>query len=590
MFTFLSFSLTQLQKYLSKTIESSHFCIDLQFVSVFHGVNIMSETGVNFVKVQTQYGPILGSTKTSVLGKDYFNFQAIPYMKKPIGKLRFVDPQPPEEWTEPLDCTKEGPPFSNVFFLDNQYQGELNGVHINVYTNNINPSAPYPVLVWIHGGGVFTGNASEAFTGPDYLIEKDIVVVTFQYRIGVFGFLSLEDPALNIPGNAQFRDHIMALKWIQKNIANFGGDPNNVTLSGESWGGGSTSYLMICEKSKGLFHRGILMSGTALNNIYSTMPRRNWALRLCLILGYNGPQDDKHILEFLENADEIELVIASSKVMTEKERNEEMFMFPFGPTIEPYDNGNAIITKGIIKMMQNSWGRDIDIMIGNTSNECINFTSMIRTQEAFETFNSFQKHVPRELDLIVDSSKRLEYADRLKKHYYGLLEPSMGNLNGLIQVYNDSCLWHPMYRVIKNRLESGGGGKTFSYRFDYVTENNLWREFFKIDKSIEGACHGDDVCYIFRTKGLEGENFKLEIDSLASKGMKIMTSMIANFAKDGNPNVDELKNVEWIEVSKENPAFGMNINEEKSKMMNLPEFERVKIFDDFYHEQEKILY
>jgi cholinesterase len=549
----------------------------------------MSAAGKKVVKVQTQYGPINGCIKTSVLGRDYFNFQAIPYMKQPIGKLRFVDPQPPESWTQPLDCTKEGPPFSNVFFLDNQYQGELTGVHINVYTNDINPSTTRPVLVWIHGGGVFTGNATEAFTGPDYFMQKDVVLVTFQYRIGVFGFLSLEDPALNVPGNAQFRDHIMALKWVQQNIANFGGDASNVTLFGESWGGGSTGYHMICEKSKGLFHRGILMSGTVLNNLYSCMPRRNWALRLCLILGYSGPHDDRHILEFLENADEVELVIASGKVMTEREKNEEFFMFPFGPTIEPYDNGNAIITDDITSMVKNAWSRDMDIIIGNTSNECVNFTSMIKTQEAFNMFNFFQKHVPRDLALDLDSAKRLEYADRLKRHYYGALEPSLASLDGLIQAHNDSCLWHPMYRIIRARL-AAGTGKTFSYRFDYVTENNLWREFFKVDKTIKGACHADDVSYIFKTKGLEGDDFKLEPDSLAFQGIKMMISIVVNFARCGNPNVDELKGVEWEEATNEDPTAGLNINEKESRMMALPEFERVRIYDDFYHEQTKTLF
>lgn len=211
------------------------------------------------VNCKTQYGPIQGHLKTSVLGRDYYSFKKIPYMKAPVGKLRFVDPQPPEQWTEPLDCTKEGPPFCNIFFTNQQYEGELSGVHINVYTNDINPRKPYPVLVWIHGGGIFTGNATENFNGPDYFMQKDVILVTFQYRIGIFGFLSLDDPTLNIPGNAQFRDHIFALKWIQTNIGNFGGDKNNVTLFGESWGGGSACYHLISEKSKNLFHRAILM-------------------------------------------------------------------------------------------------------------------------------------------------------------------------------------------------------------------------------------------------------------------------------------------------------------------------------------------
>ncbi|KAG5684944.1 hypothetical protein PVAND_014152 [Polypedilum vanderplanki] len=506
----------------------------------------------NFIKVQTQYGPINGCIKTSVLGRDYYSFQTIPYMKNPVGKLRFADPQPPENWSEPLDCTKEGPAFPNIFFLNNEYQGDLNGVHINVFTNEINPTKPFPVLLWIHSGGVFTGNTFESITGPDYFMQKNVVLVTFQYRIGVFGFLSLEDPELNIPGNAQFRDHIMAMKWVQENIANFGGDPNNVTLFGESWGGISTGFHLISPKSKGLFHRAIMMSGTPYHIAASIFPRRNWALRLCLELGYSGPHDDKHILKFLENADEKEIVLASPKVMTEREKNEEFYNFPFAPMIEPYDNGNAIITEDIVLMLQKAWGNDIDILIGNTSNECIGYLAMIRNVETLNSNKSFQRHIPKDLDLELDSPKRLEYAERLKKHYYGVLEPSIANLDGLVQVHNDTTSWHPMYRFNSARLVYGKG-KTFNYRFDYVTENNLFRKFLKIDEIVRGATHGDDCAYIFKMKAVEGENFNLEIDSLAFKGIILMTSMFVNFATYGNPNIEELTNVEWKEATKEEP-------------------------------------
>lgn len=105
----------------------------------------------SLVNILTQYGPIQGCKKESVLGKEYFNFQRIPYMKPPVGNLRFRDAQPPESWTELLDCTKEGSPFCNFnsFTANVQYEGELDAMFINVYTNNVNPSKPYPVMVWV---------------------------------------------------------------------------------------------------------------------------------------------------------------------------------------------------------------------------------------------------------------------------------------------------------------------------------------------------------------------------------------------------------------------------------------------------------
>lgn len=106
-------------------------------------------------------------------------------------------------------------------------------------------------MVWIHGGG-FTGGSSKAeIYGPDFLISENVVVVTINYRLGILGFLSLEDPTLGVPGNAGFKDMIMALRWVQKNIEKFNGDPNNVTIFGESAGGASVHFLMISPMAKG---------------------------------------------------------------------------------------------------------------------------------------------------------------------------------------------------------------------------------------------------------------------------------------------------------------------------------------------------
>lgn len=102
-----------------------------------------------FVDVQTEYGPIRGCKKESILGRDYLNFQRIPYMKAPIGKLRFRDPQAPDNWSELRDCTEQGSPFCNINFLNGQYEGELDAMFINVYTNNFEPTKGYPVMVWV---------------------------------------------------------------------------------------------------------------------------------------------------------------------------------------------------------------------------------------------------------------------------------------------------------------------------------------------------------------------------------------------------------------------------------------------------------
>lgn len=157
-------------------------------------------------------------------------------------------------------------------------------------------------------------------------MQRNVVFVTFNYRLGVFGillfisisrsssysfslgFLSFKDPALNVPGNAGLKDQVFALKWIKKNIQNFGGDPNNITISGESAGGVSVHYHTISNQSKNLFKRAIPISGTALHKIWSISPNRNSAYKLAVKLGWDEVGGEKEILEFLEEADPFKIV------------------------------------------------------------------------------------------------------------------------------------------------------------------------------------------------------------------------------------------------------------------------------------------
>lgn len=559
------------------------------------------------VNILTDYGPIQGCKKMSLLGRSYFSFQRIPYMKAPIGKLRYVDPQPPEKWIKPLDCSEQGQAFCNVNFLTQQYEGDLDAMFINIYTNCIVPRYSYPVMVWvshdqntvwvfkrlhsklifqIHGGGIFSGNARTEFYGPDYFMQKDVVVVTFQYRMGVFGFLSLDDPSLNIPGNAQFRDHIFALHWIQRNIAQFGGDPNNVTLFGESWGGGSTNYHMLSEKSKGLFHRGILMSGSALNGVYSTIPKRKWAERLCIQMGYDGPVDDKSLLEFLESADPKELVLASSKIVTFKEMAEENILFPFGPTIESYDNGNIFITGSIVDMSRNCWGNGIDIMIGATSNECSMIEALAAIEEEYQKITNFNRYLPYELGLENDEETRSKIGKVLMRNYYGVLKPTKTSMEGVMHAMNDNAMWHPITRVVRSRELSGRGSKSFVYRFDIDSNNNLFKKAWNVNQNYREPTHGDDVCYLFKSN--IGPSPALE--SPGFEGIKLMLSVFTEFAWHGNPNVQELGEVEWEPATFDQPLRGININEQQCEITEFPEAERVKIFDEIFIELKKDLY
>lgn len=120
-------------------------------------------------------------------------------------------------------------------------------------------------MVFIHGGAFLTGSSDPSIYSPTLLMTEDIVFVSMNYRLGVLGFLRLEDTSLGVTGNAGMKDQVLALKWVQKNIRKFGGDPHNVTIFGESAGSAAVNYLILSPTSKGLFHKAILQSGCVLN-------------------------------------------------------------------------------------------------------------------------------------------------------------------------------------------------------------------------------------------------------------------------------------------------------------------------------------
>ena len=197
-------------------------------------------------------------------------FRGVPYAAPPIGDLRFRAPQPPQPWDGVRDTkafSPIAPQVPNPVLEDllpspdpPQPQSE-DCLYLNVWTPGLNGARP--VMVWIHGGAFTIGSGSEEYyDGANLAARGDVVIVTINYRLGAFGFINL--PALG-ETNFGMRDQIAALKWVQANIANFGGDPANVTIFGESAGGMSVGSLMASPEAAGLFHKAIPQSGAAHN-------------------------------------------------------------------------------------------------------------------------------------------------------------------------------------------------------------------------------------------------------------------------------------------------------------------------------------
>ncbi|MDV8070598.1 carboxylesterase/lipase family protein [Rhodococcus sp. IEGM 1366] len=225
----------------------------------------MTTTHNNAPVVQTLHGPVRGSTEGAVS-----SWKGIRYAAPPVGPLRFRAPVPPEPWTDVYDATEYGPcePQSRIAVIplgDNVVMDE-DCLSLNVWAPTENASKK-PVMVWIHGGAYFRGASSQpVYDGRSLAENGDVVVVTVNYRIGVFGFVdfsSLNSEEHTFDSNVALRDMIAALRWVQGNIKGFGGDPDRVTLFGESAGGGAVTTLMTVPSARGLFHRAIAQSSPA---------------------------------------------------------------------------------------------------------------------------------------------------------------------------------------------------------------------------------------------------------------------------------------------------------------------------------------
>lgn len=218
--------------------------------------------------INTQNGPISGVEKNGI-----YTFKGIPYAAPPLGERRWLPPQPALPWTEVID----GSQYKTIapqplypkgsFFKQPNYPQSEDCLHLNIWTSSPQASEKKAVMVWIHGGYFNYGGGALPHYDGTRLAEEDVVVVTINYRLGVLGFLG--HPALSeaspvgVSGNYGLLDQIAALQWIKANIETFGGDPNNITLFGESAGAWSISLLVVSPLAKGLFHRAIAQSGGA---------------------------------------------------------------------------------------------------------------------------------------------------------------------------------------------------------------------------------------------------------------------------------------------------------------------------------------
>jgi para-nitrobenzyl esterase len=223
--------------------------------------------------VKTEAGYVSG-TVLGKLGKETGVFRGIPYAAPPLNALRWKPPQPVAPWNGIRECTvysKTAPHGPNMTFLPREQENSEDCLYLNVLTPAKKPADRLPVMVWMHGGGLDQGDGNRPMTEGLALPDHGVVLVNVNMRLGILGLLahpllSKESPN-KVSGNYLFMDMMAALKWVQKNIEGFGGDPGNVTIFGQSGGGTKVTALLSSPLAQGLFQRAIIQSGGGLVGI-----------------------------------------------------------------------------------------------------------------------------------------------------------------------------------------------------------------------------------------------------------------------------------------------------------------------------------
>ncbi|XP_045127764.1 esterase FE4-like [Portunus trituberculatus] len=517
--------------------------IALLLVGVVSAAELPTEQAT--VQVTLQQGAITGSREEAINGRVYYSFKSIPYAKPPVGPLRFKNPEPADPWSGVRNGSLPIPkcPQTSIFILGRHpIEGQEDCLYLNVYTPQ-----PYlsnlPVMVYIHGGAFLVGTAAEGGS-PAPLMQKDIVLVTMNYRLGALGFLSTEDSVL--PGNLGLKDQTLALQWVQDNIMNFGGDPNQVTIFGISAGGISAHLHVLSPNSVGLFHRAIMQSGTALLATI-TSPRRG-AISISKALNCSGPTESHQLLECFKNATMEDLVEAQNSL-------NEWYDLPL--TVGPCVDGSFLPQHPASLLRLARYNDNVDIMTGTVHDEGNLITAGLFSkagEEALQQLNdNFNKVGPILLG-VTNEENPVYLARRVFLRYMSDLNVTMDDEPALTKLIGDQAF-------TTHSLQSAGfhakrtSSKTFMYELQQTLEKPIMSLFTNTSIEREMAGHGDDILYLFQfPEFLEPLHRPQDLHV-----QETFLTLWTNFASTGNPTINGDLGFRWAPVTPSDPLRYLSI-------------------------------
>ncbi|XP_067668381.1 acetylcholinesterase-like [Haliotis asinina] len=471
--------------------------------------------------VGLKQGKYRGNYVTSTNGEYVAEYLGIPFAEPPIGELRLANPKPrtphPEEVYHAKTYGASCPQAIDTVFGNFSGATKWNApggvmdedcLFLNVWVPQQTSGQSKTVIVWIYGGGFYSGTSSLSFyNGKTMAASKDVIVVSFNYRVGALGFLSTGDD--RIPGNFGLMDQVLALKWIRDNIKTFGGDPNKVTIVGESAGAASVTYHLLSPLSDGLFQRAIIQSHAADSLIFND---REQAKRNAVTF-----------FERLRCKDNDDILKCLRKINSQTFVN--MQWLPDGrclhkPTISPFMPRRPEV------LLRERGFKKKAVLVGSNKNEGTYF--MIYRLKSVSINDPVSGQTQRNIkDAIsyfhsdLDEGQR----ERVFNYYTENIDEYdlVGNRNAIDALMGDRFFTCPSTNVAENN--AAVGGETFRYYYTYRASNEAWPAWM-------GVIHSAEIPFVF---GMPLNNTLGYTDEEKRFSERIM-SYWTNFAKSGNPN------------------------------------------------------
>lgn len=486
--------------------------LSLFFLGLFHATNAQVNNDTTALVVKTESGKVRGQLRDGIVV-----FKSVPYAAPPVGSLRFAAPVKPVPWDGVRDAVETGPtaPFnvpkeadidSKPVFADGWRKGD-DYLTANVWTPTPEQKQ-LPVMVFIHGGAFAVGRSDVPLYDGSAFAKKGVVLVSFNYRLGIEGFLKIN----GVPTNLGIRDQIAALQWVRSNIAAFGGDPDNVTIFGESAGAMSVGVLLVSPPAQGLFKRAIMLSGSG-QAVLSGEQADRIAKQYSKVLKIKNRRD-----AYLKFSPE-QLLVAQTKVTpkmvkleTEEHADPTGGLALFFPVID-----GDIVPDVPLKRLQTGAGGSHDLLLGYNSDE-VNY---------FLVPTGLMKKI--KLNLILNRAVKTVYpAPSALISVYKNAYPTK-NLGALFSTILTAYQFQiPSIRYADAHAKAGG--KTHMYEF-------AWKS--SVAGGVYGAYHGLGLPFVFNNlKSVTGGRGMLGPDGAPAELAEKMQTAFIEFAKNGNPGWD----------------------------------------------------